>query len=1044
MGLKSSVKYAKKGFLAIQNMIDNLILRNTTGNSNATIQAALTPKIAKGWETKSPLLCMEKKSYFVFLWPLLAPFFIFLSRMNNEIGILTESGMNFKGVSKATYYISWAIIYVMVFTIISIFRALILSYIYFPLSGFWYVFLWNWEFSLWLIAFGIFIFIIWEKSEFSAMGVMMLLYFSPLYFQLFRALDFCAEGRTELQLILESLHPPLSIGLSGNYLQMLEMAQLGLNSETINIQIFHYKMIYYYIMTLVDIVIYISLCICLGNTKQLFNYKRLSSICMREKRSSSRSEVDEPKENKKLLFELASSESFQDVEPRLDLQNLTKDSIKVQNISKKDSSGKIIVNDVSFTIHKNQIFALLGPKDKGKAAIISMIKGNERPTEGTIEIFGEINQDNIMKSRDRLKYYFPRVYYSQLTVRENLEFYASIKGVCAEDLAQEVETIMKDFGLFHKKDKLSTYLLTEETRILSLCINLIGSKFVILESLCSDMSLPVSEQRKLWDTIKKYKDGRVILLNTDSTDEAYYLADTITSTAEGTIIESEEPSDLPVKFRGYRLTVTKQGFSTPSQPIIGVICAHAREAKVLLDISDKIVFQLPEETSSRFQTLFDNLDMRKAESNIYNYEICSNSMGNVEFSTAKPIQSDLNSVIDNSPINVRDAELEDFNLKEQRTQDGCQLFWTRFKAIALKNLNSSRRNPTSRLCQFYLSLVFIIIGTFLTKCDENPPRPSLPLYDNLYNTKFEVNHNTMLPNPNGEGLALDSDFISKFNPNFFQLTPKMIKDIAEFDQALFVTKLDIVRSNISVFSFYMDTYNKTTDVYKYTAFINTRAPEGGPFALNKINSAILRSATGNNHKEITVTISSLQKTPYMRSGDFTSGNAGLQIAVTVAIVLFFANVYGFIRNEEELLIKSRQTFAGVSAATYWLANYFADILKYLIWAVLSCLIMIGFGATLVTEGSKSVALWAIFISFGFSAISFTYLFCCWFKDKWVCITPVFVSFIVFASLYSQFAEIGILIGGPFGSILKWIFKITPFRMNYSLSVLSEYHFYLSF
>jgi len=56
--------------------------------------------------------------------------------------------------------------------------------------------------------------------------------------------------------------------------------------------------------------------------------------------------------------------------------------LKVNNLRKVYSTGKIAVKDLSITMYKNQIFALLGHNGAGKTTTMSMLTGMIEPTDG--------------------------------------------------------------------------------------------------------------------------------------------------------------------------------------------------------------------------------------------------------------------------------------------------------------------------------------------------------------------------------------------------------------------------------------------------------------------------------------------------------------------------------------------------------------------------------------------------------------------------------------------------------------------------------------
>ena len=96
-------------------------------------------------------------------------------------------------------------------------------------------------------------------------------------------------------------------------------------------------------------------------------------------------------------------------------------------------------------------------------------------------------------------------------------------------------------------------------RKLSVAIALVGnSKLVVLDEPTAGMDL--SARRKLWNMLKKYKEGRVIILTTHYMDEADILGDRVGIMNEGELVCLGSPLYLKNRYgTGYTLTVIKKG-----------------------------------------------------------------------------------------------------------------------------------------------------------------------------------------------------------------------------------------------------------------------------------------------------------------------------------------------------------------------------------------------------------------------------------------------------------------------------------------------------
>jgi len=563
------------------------------------------------------------------------------------------------------------------------------------------------------------------------------------------------------------------------------------------------------------------------------------------KRSAAKARISQSRDEQKSILE--NPENFEDIDPSLKMQDQTNESVMVQNLKKVYASGKVAVDNVSFSMYKSQIFALLGHNGAGKTSTISMITGLFGSTEGTTNIFGMDNQIDLQEIR-KIMGVCPQhdILFDGMTVKEHLELYAVFKGVNSKDISQEVEKIIEDIGLSDKRDYLSKNLSGGQKRKLSIGIAFIGgSKFIVLDEPSSGMD--TSARRKLWDMLKNYKNNRVVLLTTHFMDEADYLGDRIGIMGEGKLKCLGRPLFLKSRFGvGYNLTLVKKDINDPSKPIKDVILSHVPEGKVLSDVSAEVALQLPLETAPKFQKLFDELDKNLEKLRVSTYGISVTTLEEVFLNVAKVTTPEKHFHKEETAGQPSEEDgLNEFDIRKDGMKGKWEIFRTHFAALVVKRVQYFKRDKRGLVCEIVLPILMIIAGILLAKVEWVKSNPPLPLADNLYSFKFPVGYNAIIPNG---GAPIDPSFISKFNTGTFDMAkitstdPTVPNTIDVFNQAVFdMQGKDILHSTVNVFSFYMQNYDASTQDYKYTAFIDTRAQEGSAFAVNKVNNAILKS-----------------------------------------------------------------------------------------------------------------------------------------------------------------------------------------------------------
>ena len=104
--------------------------------------------------------------------------------------------------------------------------------------------------------------------------------------------------------------------------------------------------------------------------------------------------------------------------------------IQIENLSKAFSPGFPVLKNLNFTLPQNQMIGLVGPDGAGKTTLIRLIAALLLPTTGKIEVLGAdtvLNADKIHSFSS----YMPQRFglYEDLTVQQNLDLYAELKGL---------------------------------------------------------------------------------------------------------------------------------------------------------------------------------------------------------------------------------------------------------------------------------------------------------------------------------------------------------------------------------------------------------------------------------------------------------------------------------------------------------------------------------------------------------------------------------------------------------------------------------------
>ncbi|XP_019386627.1 PREDICTED: retinal-specific ATP-binding cassette transporter [Crocodylus porosus] len=232
----------------------------------------------------------------------------------------------------------------------------------------------------------------------------------------------------------------------------------------------------------------------------------------------------------------------------------------IQNLVKIfGNSTKPAVDGITVTFYEGQITAFLGHNGAGKTTTLSVLTGLFPPTSGTVLVGGEdiqMHMDSIRQKIGMCPQY--NILFNHLTVAEHILFYAQLKGRSKKEAELELEMMLEEIGLPHKRNEEAQNLSGGLQRKLSVAIAFVGeAKVVVLDEPTSGVD-PYS-RRSIWDLLLKYRSGRTIILSTHHMDEADILGDRIAIISQGKLYCSGSPIFLKNIFgTGFYLTLVRK------------------------------------------------------------------------------------------------------------------------------------------------------------------------------------------------------------------------------------------------------------------------------------------------------------------------------------------------------------------------------------------------------------------------------------------------------------------------------------------------------
>lgn len=207
--------------------------------------------------------------------------------------------------------------------------------------------------------------------------------------------------------------------------------------------------------------------------------------------------------------------------------------ITIDNVCKNYKTKKALDN-VSLTIEKGELFGLLGVNGAGKTTLIKILCGLTRKTSGTITISNYDIDNDIDKIKEIIDV-SPQetAVANNLTVKENLEFFANIYNISDTNALNEVIDIFKLSEVLNQRAKT---LSGGYKRRLSIAIALI-SKPQILFLDEPTLGLDVFARRELWNIIKKLQKNITIILTSHYLEEIENLCDRVAVLSNGKLLK---------------------------------------------------------------------------------------------------------------------------------------------------------------------------------------------------------------------------------------------------------------------------------------------------------------------------------------------------------------------------------------------------------------------------------------------------------------------------------------------------------------------------
>ncbi|XP_025052017.1 ATP-binding cassette sub-family A member 10 [Alligator sinensis] len=618
-----SPRYWYNGFVSLQSSIDAAIIEGTTSHSVWEEMKSIAGVRMRSLNI-TPTITVEYSFILITLVMCFSPFMHFLALNMTSEKRKHKELMKMMGLQDSACRLSWSLLYAINISIMSCALTAIFFSEFFLMSSFSAVWL---LFFLYGISSIHFIFLLSSllKKHKTTANVGFLLTF--------------AFGFLSLIVLLTKLPAPLewALGLlcpfafNVGFAKIFHLEKYGIGFSFSNLMEESHVLLKTYIILILDAILYMVLAIYFDKVlpdKYGIPYPPLfflkSSYWSKSRRDYT-GERPEIEQNRERIF----NDNMERVPPDF----VGKEAIRLNNIKKiygkKDQKAEAL-RGLFLNIYEGQITALLGHSGAGKTTLLNVLSGFIKASDGSATIYNyhlsEIGDRERIRERIGFCPQF-NIQFEVLTVKENLQIVAGLKGIQSTEAKREVQNILTLLDMTSIQDIQADKLSGGQKRKLSLGIAMLGDPQVLLLDEPTAGLDPCS-RHQVWTLLKEHKPGRVTLFSTQFMDEADVLADRKAFISCGRIKCVGSSLFLKKKWGiGYHLRMHVSEHCD-SERMSSLVREYVPNATFSGQSENELRYILPMENVDKFPDLFCSLDSHSDEG-IVNYGVTMTTLEDV-------------------------------------------------------------------------------------------------------------------------------------------------------------------------------------------------------------------------------------------------------------------------------------------------------------------------------------------------------------------------------------------------------------------------------
>ncbi|MBA7626713.1 Vitamin B12 import ATP-binding protein BtuD [subsurface metagenome] len=241
-------------------------------------------------------------------------------------------------------------------------------------------------------------------------------------------------------------------------------------------------------------------------------------------------------------------------------------AVELNNVC-KSYNDNLVVNDVSFTVARGEIFGLIGPNGAGKTTTIRMMMDIVKPDSGEINILRESLND-VTKN---MVGYLPeeRGLYKKIAVLQSLVYLASLKGMGTGLARSKAEELLKRVDMLPHKEKKIEELSRGMGQIIQFLVTIIHDpQLLVLDEPFAGLD-PVNTNLLKEIILELRSQGKAVILSTHMMNEVEALCDRILMINAGCSVLYGELAEIKSRYRNNSVFLEFDGVLGDIEGVVG-------------------------------------------------------------------------------------------------------------------------------------------------------------------------------------------------------------------------------------------------------------------------------------------------------------------------------------------------------------------------------------------------------------------------------------------------------------------------------------------